>query len=314
MNWSKARVLVTGGAGFIGSHLTRRLTTLNADVIVLDNFSSGLKENLSFYSGELVESNVIDGSVFNEINGDIDYVFHFGAPSSVILFNKDPVSCFNETCSGFLNIINFAIKKNVKKIVFPSSGSVYGSVSPPQSEKDTPAPLNIYGLAKLTCEHIAQFYSPQIRSVGLRIFAGYGPGESHKGEISSPVTLFLRSLLKNQKPVVYGNGLQRRDFVYIDDIVEAILKSAQNAMFENPFQIVNVGSGRSYSFNETIALINEFLGTNIETVFTSKPATYLERTLADTTFLREKLGLTPILLEDGLKRYLQTCKKTGFEV
>jgi UDP-glucose 4-epimerase len=160
---------------------------------------------------------------------DLDFIFHFGAPSSVILFNKDLEGMFCKTVSGFLNVMEVAVKTKCRKVVYPSSGSVYGEVPPPQSEDAVPKPVNLYGIAKLTCERIADYYSRSrgIKSVGLRIFAGYGPSEDHKGDIASPVTIFLKSILKGENPIVFGDGTQSRDFVYIDDVVEAIVRCAE---------------------------------------------------------------------------------------
>lgn len=304
MKWSRVRVLVTGAAGFIGTHLVMKLIEHNAEVIALDNFSIGKKQNLKFFNGEIIKADVTNRNLLSMIKGDLDYIFHFGAPSSVILFNENPSKCFNETCGGFLNIIKLAKEKTVKKIVYPSSGSVYGRTTPPQSEKDTPRPVNLYGIAKLTCEKIAELYLNDVKLVGLRIFAGYGPGENHKGRIASPVTLFLNSIIANERPIVYGDGKQRRDFVYIDDIIKAIIRSAER---ETP-PIINVGSGRSYTFNKVIAMINELLGKNIKPKYVPKPVNYLERTEADITLMKSTLDIIPLTLEEGLKEYLNHVK------
>lgn len=308
MKWSETRVLVTGAAGFIGSHLIRRLMSLHAEVIALDNFSTGRKSNLSFFDGETAKLDVTDRLLSEKIKGEIDYIFHFGAPSSVILFNNDQMRCFNETCGGFLNIMKLASTKGVTKVVYPSSGSVYGSAPPPQSESTTPRPLNLYGLAKLTCEGTAQLFSNEVVNVGLRIFAGYGPHENHKEDIASPVTLFLRSIAGKKQPIVYGDGTQSRDFVYIDDIIEAIVRSIDR---ETP-RIVNVGSGSSCTFNRLITLINEYLGTQAKPIYLPKPSSYLERTQAEITLLTGKMGIKPIKIEDGLRRYLETEKRCDF--
>lgn len=308
MKWSKTRVIVTGAAGFIGSHLTKQLTALGAEIIVVDNFSTGIKSNLAFFNGDIIEANVTDTTLFDKIKGDIDYIFHFGAPSSVMLFNKESLRCFNETCGGLLNILNLAKEKKVTKVVFPSSGSVYGSTVPPQKETDDPLTTNLYGVAKLACERIAKFFLKDVQSVALRIFAGYGPIETHKGEIASPVSLFLEDISKNNQPTVYGDGTQSRDFVYIDTVIEAIIRSAENSSSG----IINVGSGKSYTFNDVIGLINEFLGTTVEPIYVSKPSSYLETTQADITRMQGELGIFPIQFEDGLKKYLESKQENNF--
>src|SRR6185437_5255742 len=185
--------------------------------------------------------------------------------------------------------------------------SVYGTTPPPQSEDIVPKPVNLYAIAKLACEQIARFYS-DINSVGLRIFAGYGPGEEHKGDIASPVTLFLKSILENKQPIVYGDGNQTRDFVYISDVVDAIIKSAER---ETP-PVINVGTGKSYSFNAVIKLINDIIGKEIQPQYINKPTKYLESTLADTSLLKNVLGITPLTLEEGLERYVETSNLKRF--
>jgi len=308
MKWSNKYVLLTGAAGFIGQALLRRLLKLGANVIAIDNFSIGTKENIEFFEGDLV---VIDVSSrefvpyirqhIRQLRIELDFIFHFGAPSSVVLFNRDPEKAFRETISGFINIMELAASLRPKKVIYASSGSVYGNTPPPQSESMPPRPVNLYGIAKLTTEMIASFYLDQVQSVGLRIFAGYGPGEDHKGDIASPVTLFLKSIIKDQKPIVFGDGNQSRDFVYIDDIVEAIIRSAER---ETP-PIINVGSGKTYTFNQVISLINDLLGKNISPRYINRPPKYLEKTQADITLMREFLGIEPLELKEGLKKYLK---------
>ena len=306
MNWNSKSVLVIGGFGFIGQNLVRKLTDLGATISILDDFSSKQFEKKSDVF-KVIRASTCDENLVNLVKDDIDIIFHFGAPSSVILFNENPSARFNNTVGGFLNVLSLARDKKVEKLVYPSSGSVYGSTPPPQSEDIVPRPVNLYAIAKLACEQIARFYS-DINSVGLRIFAGYGPGEEHKGEIASPVTLFLKSILENKQPIVYGDGNQTRDFVYISDVVDAIIKSAER---ETP-PVINVGIGKSYSFNVAIKLINDILGKEIQPQYIDKPTKYLENTLADTSLLKNVLDITPLTLEEGLERYVETSNLKRF--
>jgi UDP-glucose 4-epimerase len=296
---SNKKALVTGGAGFIGSSLAKRLLEENAHVVVLDNFAEGPRENIPD-GCDVVEGDIRDGKILSTLS-DIEYVFHFGAPSSIILFNQKPSVCVDVTVCGFVNLLEWAYRINVKKIVFPTSGSVYGSTPPPQSEDAIVQPRNLYGVSKLACENIARLYCDRVPVTGLRIFAGYGPGEAHKGNFASPITLFLNSIVKNEHPVVYGNGTQSRDFVYIDDVVEAILRAAETSFVG----IVNVGSGKSYTFNEVIKAINEALCKNLDPIYVDRPINYLEKTLADTTKMKTQLNLNPVDLEVGLQKYLK---------
>jgi UDP-glucose 4-epimerase len=309
MKWLNKRVLLTGGAGFLGSHLLKKLTDLGADITVVDDFSIGSKNNINFFKGEILMLDVSDSRFVHMMEKyDFDFIFHFGSPSSVILFNKDPECAFRKTVSGFLNIMELAFKKQVKKVVWPSSGSVYGVAPPPQSEETDVKPLNLYGIAKFTCEKIAEHYRrvKGVKSTGLRIFAGYGPLEDHKGEIASPITIFLKAIMEGKSPIVFGDGTQSRDFVYIDDIVEVTIKSAEK---ETP-PIVNVGSGKSYTFNEVIDLLNQITGRNIKPKYIPKPIAYLEKTQADITLMKNIFNITPLTLIDGLNRYVQYIHRT----
>lgn len=299
MKLSTKKFLITGGAGFIGTAIARRLYDENSQIVILDDFSTGRFENIELRC-EVVKGNVADANSFHEIH-DVDYVLHFGAPSSVVLFNRNPEKCLTETIIGTRNIFEYSKNTGVKKVIFPSSSSVYGNTPLPQSETTSTTPTNLYGVAKLACENIAKLYSDVVPSVGLRIFAGYGPGEVHKKEIASVITLFMENIAANFRPVIFGDGTQSRDFVYIDNIVEAVLKSIENSFTG----LVNVGSGESHTFNETIDLINFFLRKKIRPRFVEKPKRYFEHTLADITKMKNVLELSPIGLEDGLRKYLE---------
>ncbi|MCK5603573.1 NAD-dependent epimerase/dehydratase family protein [Candidatus Pacearchaeota archaeon] len=298
MKWSNKRVLITGGAGFIGSHLARRLLRDDAKVVILDNFSAGKKRKIPL-GCDVIEGDVRDSNMINTID-HVDYIFNFGSPSSVILYNQEPNACIESTVCGFINILQWAIKVGVKKVVYPSSGSVYGATPPPQSENDNVFPMNLYGISKLSCEHVARIYSDRISTVGLRIFAGYGPGEEHKGSFASPVTIFLSSIMNDERPIVYGNGTQSRDFIYIDDIVESIIRSVE----KDVLGVINVGVGKSHNFNEVIEYINTLLNKDIRPIYIDKPVNYLEITLADIKKMKRLLDINPSSLEKGLQKYL----------
>lgn len=299
MKFSSKRFLITGGAGFIGSAVAKELYRKNSEIVILDDFSVGKKDNLPFeYS--FVENNVSDQAWMNKIN-DIDYILHFAAPSSVVLFKKSQNKCITDTILGITNVFEYAKRFEVKKVVFPSSSSVYGNTPLPQSENTPTVPVNMYGVTKLACEYVARLYSDFVPSVGLRIFAGYGPGEAHKGEIASVITLFMDAIEKESKPIIFGDGTQSRDFVYIDDIVEAVLRSVENDFAG----IVNVGSGESHTFNEVVYSINGLLGKNIRPRYVDKPVHYFEHTLADIAKMKNTLGISPTSLKEGLKRYFE---------
>lgn len=296
VDWSRKSVLITGGAGFLGSHLALRLFKEHAEVVVLDDLSTGIKNSERPRCHRFIEDDVSTLNLFEVLKDfDIDYVFHFGSPSSVILFNRNPEGCMSKTIFGFRNVMEYARRKGVSKVIYPSSGSVYGDAPIPQSEASLPKPTNLYGISKLACEHLARLYMEKVPSIGLRIFAGYGPGEEAKGEIASVVTLFMEAMIENRSPTIYGDGEQSRDFVYIDDIISAALRGAEAGYTG----VVNVGLGKSYTFNDVAELINKVLDKNVEPIYVDKPAKYLERTLADRMKQNEILGINPTTLEVG---------------
>ena len=156
MKWNSKHVLITGAAGFIGFNLLQKFIDLNAEIVVLDDFSSGKSiETLSKMPIEIIRADVSDSRSFQKVPKDIDFIFHFGAPSSIILFNKDPVLALSNTICGLINAFEFAKSVGAQKVIYPSSGSVYGTTPPPQSENSIPKPKNLYGITKLTCEKIA---------------------------------------------------------------------------------------------------------------------------------------------------------------
>ena len=302
MKWNNRKVLITGAVGFIGINLLKRLVYLKAKVIAMDNFSTGKPiETLSKMPVDIINADVSKRNSFENVPQDIDYIFHFGAPSSIILFNKDPVFALSSTICGLNNIFEFAKNTGVTKVVYPSSGSVYGTALAPQSEHGIANPTNLYGITKLTCEKIAMWNFDLVPSVGLRIFAGFGPGEEHKGDYASVVTIFLNCMLKNERPVIFGDGTQNRDFVYIDDVVDSIVSSAEKPVSNT---IINVGTGRNLKFNDVVHIINDLLGKKIEPVYVPKPEKYFDYTLAETSSMKKQLGVVARSPEKGIKEYL----------
>jgi UDP-glucose 4-epimerase len=290
-------VLVTGGAGFIGSNLTKKLLSRGAHVIVLDNFSIGKKTNLLGFPCEIFTGDVteVDKLLHSK---NIDVIFHLGAPSSDVLFRANPVEATKSTILCMTKICEFAAKKQVQKLVYATSASVYGRTLPPQSEASSTNPTNLYGLSKLLCEDIVIKFS-KVKNVGLRTFAGYGPGEEHKGEIASVIAIFLYGLLKKQRPVIFGDGLQKRDFVYIDDVTEAFIRAAEREIEG----VINVGSGESSSFIDILDTISDEVGVHIKPECKPKPIGYFDCTNADITLMRKCLGIKPIGIREGIKRF-----------
>lgn len=296
------KIVITGVCGFIGRNLVLRLKDGN-EIIGVDNFEYSDKNQCKDLLKDImfIEGDVSKKETFDKLPSDVDYVFHFGAPSSIILFNKNLHHCYEETVLGLLNAFEFAKKNSIKKVVFPSSGSIYSGNNPPHAEHVYPKPRNSYGAAKMACEAIASSYKDFVDSIGLRIFAGYGPGEELKGDFASVVYLFIRDIVKNKSPVVFGDGTQTRDFIFIDDVVDAIIKSAETTYIG----IINVGSGISTSFNDVIKTINDILGRDVKPTYVHKEKNYVEKLQADTRLMKDILKIKPIPLRDGIERFLR---------
>jgi len=303
VKWSGKTALVTGGAGFIGMNLVRELCAANSHVTVMDDFSAAPRTNLSGLPVDIVERSVMEESSFAKLP-DIDYVFHLASPSSVILYGKEPQKCFSTTTISMINVLRYAKTNGVKKVVYPSSGSVYGRASPPQKETTIPRPTNLYAVAKLACEQMIEGTEDPPPTTMLRIFAGYGPGEAHKGQIASPVGLFLRSIASDEPPVIYGDGTQSRDFIYIGDVVKIMMRAAESPAVG----IVNAGSGESHTFNQVVEMLNRRLGKKVTPRYINKPINYLERTHADTSLMTKTFGVTPLSLEEGVDKYCSSIE------
>ena len=303
-NYKNKNCIVTGGAGFIGQGLVKKLIDEGASVFVIDRFLFGAKKSEVNKRAKIITGDVRDSNIFNKLPKiKYDFFFHFSAPSSTVLFNKNQIECVDITIRGFLNSIHFAAKNNIR-FIYPSTGSLYSGINPPHHEKAKLKYelLNTYAKNKVLLEKLADVYRPKVNSLGLRILAGYGPGEKHKGKIASVIYSFCRDMVSGKSPIIWGDGSQRRDFIFIDDIVSIILTLATNC--QEP--IVNVGTGKDISFKEITLLINKYLYKNIDPIYVKKPKLYLEKTLADTHLLRRYFKKPLTSVSEGIKKTLQS--------
>lgn len=294
----KKKILITGINGFLGKQLAMKLDEQN-EVIGISIRNNENSQFLQNSNSNIIEGDVSISSTFDKIKSDIDYIFHFGSPASNILFKKDPIRCYENTVHGMFNILEFAKTNNVKKVIYPSSSTVYGRTLESQSENTVPKPSNIYGAAKISCESIASTYIDSVDSLGLRIFAAYGPGEEQKLEFSSIINLFLQDVKNNREPVIYGDGKQTRDFIYIDDTIQTII----NSIDCNYSGIINVGTGVPTTFNEIIEKISHITGKQINPKYVKKEFNYIENLKADTKLMKQYLKINPISVEAGIKKF-----------
>ena len=295
-------ILVTGGAGFIGSNLVSALAGEH-DVTVLDNFHTGNLDNLKNTESEI---NIIDdscGNIGNRIsNSDIDVIFHLGIPSSSPMYQENPLlvgSAINDAISVF----EFA-RNSGTKVVFASSSSLYNGLPTPNLENMEIRVADYYTEARLCIERIAELYHGLygIPSIGLRFFSVYGPNERSKGIYANIVSQFLWEMQDGKTPVIYGDGEQTRDFVFVKDVVQACML----AMKKDVFGVFNVGTGMSHSFNDVVRILNSELGTDIEPQYIENPLkNYVGHTLADITRAGDVLGYNPeYSLERGIKELI----------
>lgn len=299
-------VLVTGGCGFIGSHLARTLLARGDRVRVLDSLVSGDRTNLGadLSRVELFAGDLNDLPVLTRAVKDVDLVFHQAALASVPRSIEDPLATHAACTTGTLNLLHTARQAGVKRVVYAASSSAYGNQPTPlKSEQDLPSPLSPYAAAKLAAEHYchAFFHSYGLETVCLRYFNVFGPRQDPNGPYAAVVPLFARKLLAGEAPTIYGDGLQTRDFTYIDNVVQANLLAASVPAAAG--LAFNVGSGQATSLLDMLAQLQQILGTNLPPIFAPARTGDVRDSLADISRAREVLGYRPSVdLSEGLRR------------
>jgi len=295
------KVLVTGGAGFIGSNLVKKLVERGAKVTVLDNLTTGSEENLEEVHDQIGFIKAPCSEIPNLDFGNLDCIFHMGIPSSSPMYKEDP-SLTGRAISEFTEVMELA-RKTGSEVVYASSSSLYGRCEPPHREDMEVKPFDYYTEARLAMERLAKVYHDLhgISSVGLRFFSVYGPHEEAKGEYANIVSQFCWKMEEDERPVIYGDGTQTRDFVHVEDAVRACLKAGEEDL---GCEVINVGTGEEISFNRVVRLLNEKLGKSIKPKHIENPVeNYVGRTRADLTRARELLGYSPTVgLSEGIER------------
>jgi UDP-glucose 4-epimerase len=299
-------ILVTGGAGFIGSNLVEDLLASGKKVTVLDNMDTGSTLNLKDLEGELeiIEASCVDVSKFNI---KPEAIYHLGIPSSSPMYKKNPF-LVGEAINGTIAV--FELARSAKcKVVYASSSSLYSGLTPPHREDMSIQVTDYYTEARLGIERLAELYKRlfDVSSIGMRFFSVYGPKEEAKKQYANMVSQFLWEMMEGKSPVIYGDGTQTRDFTYVKDVVRAL----KHGMSSDYHGILNVGTGTAYSFNDVINLINEGIGSEIEPKYVDNPIkNYVSHTKADTSKAKSILGFkASCALSDGIKSLINLCKK-----
>ena len=308
------KALVTGGAGFIGSNIVEKLVDQGVRVVVLDSLYLGDESNLSEVKGEIefVEGSVMDVDTVKEAVEDCDTVFHLAARSSSPMHQEDPAEGAQVNIEGFINVVEEAIDAGAEKVVYASTSSMYGSIEPPQAEDSGEVPINRYAASKMSRERYAQMYSykDEIETTGLRYFSVYGPHETAKGKYANVVTQFMWKMMDGERPVIWGDGRQERDFTFVGDVARATLKAAERRE-ELDGEYFNVGTGDPVSFVDVVKHLNEALGKDIEPKHVENPRDkYFKFQEADISKSREVLGWEPEhSFREGLEKSVEYYRK-----
>ncbi len=311
-------VLVTGGAGFIGSHLVDALLERGAKVRVLDNFSTGSRLNLAprESSIELVEGDIRDLDTCRQVCRGVDLVFHQAALGSVPRSLDDPATSIAVNVQGTTHILTAAHEGGARRVVFASSSSVYGdSPKLPKREGQEGVPLSPYAASKSICEDLAKMYARvfDLDVVGLRYFNIYGPRQDPDGPYAAVIPRFFKSCLNGDPPTIHGDGEQSRAFTFVEDAVRANLLAAEApglAADGGSCKIYNVAAGRAVTVNRLAQAIQEACGTTIEPIYLPARKGDVFRSTADLELIRSQLGFAAqVSLRDGLKAGLNHYRK-----
>ena len=300
------RTLVTGGAGFIGSNIVHQLVACGEAVRVLDNFSTGRRENLAGVEEkiELIEGDLCDlGTCQHAVKG-MDYILHHAAIPSVQRSVDDPFTSNDANISGTLNLLIAARDAGVRRVVYASSSAAYGdSPTLPKHEDMIPRPKSPYAVSKLSAEYYCQVFTEVygLETVSLRYFNVFGPRQDPTSQYAAVIPLFVTAMLAGESPVIYGDGQQSRDFTYVSNNVEASLLAATRPGIAG--QIFNIACGRRYTLLDLIAILNDILGTNVQPVFAPCRPGDIQHSLADIRRAQERMAYTVgVDFEAGLER------------
>ncbi|MFU8795585.1 MAG: SDR family oxidoreductase [Dethiobacteria bacterium] len=304
--------LVTGGAGFIGSNIVRRLTAMNVPVRIIDDFSTGKRENLEGLTDvELIEGTLLDSVKLKQALTGVDYVIHQGAIPSVPRSIADPIGSNEANVTATLKLLDSASRAGIKRFVYAASSSAYGDTAVmPKVETMTANPLSPYAVSKYAGELYVKIFAEiyNLPAVSLRYFNIFGPYQDPGSEYAAVIPKFINLMLKGESPVIYGDGEQSRDFTHIDNAVEANLLACTSEKVGRG-EVINVACGERITLNELVGSLNEILGTDIKPVYTSAVPGDVKHSLADISKANELLDYeVKVDFKEGLKRTVKWFK------
>jgi nucleoside-diphosphate-sugar epimerase len=300
-----SKYLVTGGAGFIGSHLTEELLRRGEQVRVVDSLITGHRKNLAHLSGvEFLEGDLADLAVAKRAVTGIDYVLHQAAIPSVPRSVEDPITSNRANIDSTLSVLVAARDAGVKRIVYAGSSSAYGNTPTLPKHEDMPAnPLSPYALQKLVGEQYMQMFTQLygLETVTIRYFNVFGPRQDPSSPYSGVISVFAKALLQNTPPTIYGDGEQTRDFTYVANVVDGVLRAVKAPHASG--QVVNVATGTRISLNTLFTTMRDAIGSGLEVKYGPTRHGDVKDSLADITRARTLLGYEPLVsLEEGLKK------------
>ena len=286
------KAIVTGGLGFIGSEVVRKLENQGDEVTIVDD-DVGQRGKTGRNQRNILWRNC---AYLEGLSEKADMVFHFGSKSSILHYFKDPAGTALDTIAGWKGVLDYCKTKG-SRLVAASSATVYGTAPLPQREDGPTYPVNTYSIGKLLCERMTQ----GIDAALLRPFTGYGPGEMRKTWYKSPVGMFIDDALSGRPFTIYGDGTQTRDFIYIDDLAEAIIRIAESD-HTGP---INIGTGIETSMNRLAEVVEVASGHICGWQTSPKFETYVDHMKADTTLFKKVTRMEPIKIEEGVRKFLK---------
>jgi UDP-glucose 4-epimerase len=304
--------LVTGGAGFIGSHLTEALLAQGHVVRVLDDLSTGNLANLAAVKDrvQLLRGSVTAADLVRQAVTGCEVVYHLAALPSVAKSVERPLESHAICATGTLTVLDAARQGKVRRVVYAASSSAYGDQpGDVRRETDPLLPMSPYAAAKLAGEHYCQCSTAVygLETVRLRFFNVFGPRQDAKSPYSGVISLFSAAMARRKVPAIYGDGLQTRDFVYIDNVVQALLKASQAPQAVG--KVYNIGNGQSITILDLVRHLNELLGTTIQPSLAPPRSGDVRHSLADISLARRDLGYEPTVpFREGLARTLQAVQ------
>lgn len=297
-----AQILVTGGAGFIGSNAVNALVHDGHSVVAFDNLALGTTDNLyhgvKFIRGDVTKPSDLDAA------GPADFVIHLAASSSAPMFADNLAGTFTNNIIGHINVLEYAKRHGVKKVLFASTSSIYGNNPVPLTEDQQVTPPNFYAVSKHAQEETSLIYSQAhgLEIIAFRFMSVYGLHEEHKGKYANLVSQFIWGMEQGKRPTVYGDGMQTRDLTNVKDLVQAF-KLAIETEKKFGFTVFNVGTSHATSMIDLLKILNEAMGTNIAPALVENPIKqgYVKSQQADLTKIERELGFKPtISIEDGV--------------